>query len=82
MINGYFDIVQFMAVLDQVRQSRNLTWFGVHHQTGVYGVASESRRKRWQRGQGTHAMSVHTMATLALWAGLNVQDYIKQEVKV
>ena len=82
MINGYFDIVQFMADLDHVREQRGLVWFNVYRQTGIYGVTQESVRQRWLRGQGTHAMSVHTMATLALWGNLNVADYIKQEVPV
>jgi hypothetical protein len=76
MTNGYFDIVQFMQALDEVRQVRGLTWYDVFRATGVYAVASESKRKH------SHAMTVQTMATLALWAGLNVQEYIKEEVKV
>lgn len=84
MITAYFDIVQFMQALDEVRAARGLTWYDVFRDTGVYGVASEQQRKRWcERGNSNaRAMSVHTMATLASWAGLDVQQFIKQGVQV
>lgn len=82
MITAYFDIVRFLQALDEVRDARGLTWHNVYHQTGVYGVAAESTRQRYLRGRGNQAMSVHTMVVLAVWAGLDVQQFIKQGVEV
>lgn len=81
MITASFDIVQFMEALNHVREARGLTWYDVFRDTGVYGVTAESTRKRWLRGRGNQAMSVHTMVALATWAGLDVRQFIKQGVK-
>ena len=79
MITAYFDMVTFLSALDQVREERQLSWYSIYRETGVYGIALEHKRNSWLRGEG--AMSVQTMAALALWSGLDIRDYIKQEVK-
>ena len=79
MINAYFDIRAFINALDCVREERGLTWHSVYHETGVYGVASVGKREDWCTAQGARVMSVNTMATLAVWAQLDIREYVKLE---
>lgn len=69
-----FDIEGFLAAIDQIRQARALTWYGVFHETGVqYGMLKPDGVRR------SKAMSVHTMAKLIVWSGLDPNRFIQAE---
>lgn len=77
MINGYFDMQAFLTALDQVRATRNLTWYRVWHETGIQ---CQSLKNMGTKPKG---MSVHTLATLAAWSDLDVRQFMKyQEVQL
>jgi DNA-binding Xre family transcriptional regulator len=72
MINAYFDTKAFINALDAVRRERNITWHQIWHQTGVQMSSMKKMR------DGKRECSIHTLATLALWSGLEVTQFIKR----
>lgn len=74
MIIAYFDVAAFLAALDQVRQQRKLTWHQVWHETGI-----QIHNLRRTRGHRPKNLSVHTVATLVVWAGLDANTFMKRE---
>lgn len=73
MNEAHFDLKAFGKAVEAVRVARQMTRYQVFHETGVhYSVFSKLLNGRYQ------AMSVHTMATLVHWAGLNPLDFIKE----
>lgn len=71
-----FDVIGFMSAIDQVRAQRHTTWHKVAQESNVDGL--NLRRYR----AGMQGMNVQTMAKLSLWAGLDAQQFVKQEVMV
>ncbi len=72
MINAYFDTQAFLAAVDQVRQERKASWYEVFRQTGICYTTFKKLQAGTQKG-----MSVHTLAGLALWSGLNTNEFMK-----
>lgn len=68
-----FDVVGFMDAIDQVRAQRHTTWYKVAQESCVDGLALRRYRARMQ------GMNVQTMAKLAMWAGLDAQQFVKQQ---
>lgn len=68
-----FDTGSFAASLDLQRRERDLTWKQVAEQSGV----SASTLTRLNQGQNG---SIDSVALLARWAGLGLDDYVGHEV--
>jgi transcriptional regulator with XRE-family HTH domain len=72
MPRGHFDSDAFYAALDAVRISRELTWKKAADQAGV----SASTLTRMAQGKRP---DVDTLATLAEWSELDLNDYVHSE---
>lgn len=73
MNEAHFDLKAFGKAVEAVRVARQMTRYQVFHETGVhYSVFHKLLEGRYQ------AMSVHTMATLARWAGLDANEFIRE----
>jgi transcriptional regulator with XRE-family HTH domain len=66
---GSFDADAFYTALDLQRAARRLTWKQVAAQAGI----SPSTLTRMKQGKRP---DVDSMAALAAWAGLDVDDYV------
>jgi len=69
MSKGQFDVDAFYEALDNVRKSGKLTWKKVADNAGV----SASTLTRMAQGKRP---DVDSMAALAAWSNLNVDNYI------
>jgi len=69
MSKSLFDVDSFYKALDNVRKNSNLTWKKVADKAGV----SASTLTRMAQGKRP---DVDSMAALATWSNLNVDNYI------
>ncbi len=67
-----FDFLSFRDALDAVRRARHTTWRQVARD------ASVSASSITRMGQGSRA-DIDTIAALASWGGLDVEDFFPQE---
>jgi transcriptional regulator with XRE-family HTH domain len=68
-----FEMRSFFAALDAERRSRNLNWKEVAAEAGI----SASTLTRMSQGRRP---DVDGLASLLAWSGLEMSDYIRQEV--
>ena len=66
---GAFDVGAFFSALDVTRNAKNLSWRGVAKEIGI------SASTLTRLAQGRHP-DVNSLALLATWAGLQVDDFI------
>lgn len=71
---GHFDADAFFAALDAVRVSRKMNW------KQVAGAAGVSASTLTRMGQGKRP-DVDSLAALAAWAGLDVDEYVRSEAR-
>jgi transcriptional regulator with XRE-family HTH domain len=71
----FFDVENFYAALDSQRASKQYTWKKVADESGV--SASTLTRMAQQKRP-----DVDSLAKLASWSGLNVDDYVVGTKKV
>lgn len=69
MRKGQFDIESFYEALDNVKENSKLTWKSVADDAGV----SASTLTRMAQGKRP---DVDSMAALAAWSNLNIDNYI------
>lgn len=69
---GRFDAEAFYSALDAARVARRLTWKNIASESGV----SASTLTRMAQGKRP---DVDGLAALAIWSGLNVDDFVRTE---
>lgn len=72
---GSFDADAFYTALDLERQVRRMTWRDVAHQAGV----SPSTLTRMKQGKRP---DVDSMAALASWSGLDIDDFVSRQERI
>ena len=70
--SGHFDAMGFYQALDATRRSRGGTWREVATQSGV----AASTLTRMAQGKRP---DVDSLAALAAWSGLRVDDFVRSE---
>ncbi|MEZ6030412.1 MAG: helix-turn-helix domain-containing protein [Hyphomonadaceae bacterium] len=74
MSNTGFDAEGFFAALNLTREAKRISWKEVANQTGV------SASTLTRMGQGKRP-DVDTLASLALWAAIDVRDFYVDDTK-
>jgi transcriptional regulator with XRE-family HTH domain len=72
---GAFDADAFYAALDMQRSARRITWKEVAQEAGV-SASTLTRMKQGKRPD------IDSMAALAGWGGLDLDDYVAGDDKV
>lgn len=71
---GTFDTQAFLAVVDQERQRRGVHWKDVALATGI-----PRDNLRLLRIGRRHACTVHSLAALVVWSGIDPRPFMRLE---